>query len=214
MQETEVNGTLSFLDVAVTRRPDGFFITSVYRKLILTGRYLPFDSHHPLSQKLSIPRTLFNRAENITLDKTLKQQRFCTIEATLKKSEHPRKFCNRRLMQKKQVELNEKPKITTSSPYVQGVTEPIKRVLQQIGVGVAVKPIFPLSSKFPRPKDCVLNHEKSGLVYQISCCDCDAVYIGVTGRTITTRKREHVDAVKNLDVRKPALCQHAWTRIT
>ena len=45
-------------------------------------------------------------------------------------------------------------------------------------------------------------HEKSGLVYQISCCDCDATYIGETGRSITTRKREHVDAVKNLDVKK------------
>ena len=91
---------------------------------------------------------------------------------------------------------------------MQGVTEPIKRGLQQIGVGEAMKPIFPLSSKFLKPKDCVLDYEKSGLVYQISCCDCDAVYIGETGRSITTRKRERVDAVKNLDVKKSALCQH------
>ena len=54
----------------------------------------------------------------------------------------------------------------------------------------------------------VLDHEKSGLVYQISFCDRDAVYIGETGRSITTRKREHVNAVKNLDVKKSALCQH------
>ena len=103
---------------------------------------------------------------------------------------------------------DEKPTITTSLPYEQRVTEPIKRVLQRIGVGVAMKPIFPLSSIFPKPKDCVLAHEKSGLVYQISCCDCDAVYIGETGRSITTRRREHVDAVKNLDVKKSPLCQH------
>ena len=110
-------------------------------------------------------------------------------------------------MKKKQMDNDEKPKITTSLPYVQGVTEPIKRVLQRIGVGVATKPIFPLSSKFPKLKDCVLDHEKSGLVYQISCCDCDAVYIGETGRSVTTRKRVHVDAVKNLDVKNQALCQ-------
>ena len=101
---------------------------------------------------------------------------------------------------------DEKPTITTSLPHVQGVTEPIKRVLQRIGVGVAMKPIFPLSFIFPKPKDCVLDHEKSGLVYQISCCDCDAVYIGETGRSITTRRREYVDAIKNLDVKKSALC--------
>ena len=111
-------------------------------------------------------------------------------------------------MTKKQMDNDEKPKITTSLPCVQGVTEPIERVLQQIGVGVAMKPTIPLSSKFPKPKDCVLDHEKSVLVYQISCCDCDAVYIGETGRSITTRKRKHVHAVKNFDVKKSALCQH------
>ena len=111
-------------------------------------------------------------------------------------------------MKKKQMDDDKKPKITSSLPYKQEVTEPIKRVLQQIGVGVAMKPIFPLSSKFPKPKDCVLDHEKSGLIYQISCCDCDAVYTREMGRSITTRKREHVDAVKNFDVKKSALCQH------
>ena len=124
------------------------------------------------------------------------------IEATLKTNGYLRKFFNRRLIKKKQMDNDEKPTITTSLPYVQGVTEPIKSVLQQIGVGVAMKPIFPLSLTFPKPKDCVLDHEKSGLVYQISCCDCDAVHIGETGRSITIRRPEYVDAVKNLDVKK------------
>ena len=34
------------------------------------------------------------------------------------------------------------------------------------------------------------------------------LYIGETGRCITTRKREHANAVKNLDVKKSSLCQH------
>ena len=139
----------------VTRKQDGSLITSVYRKPTHTCSYLRFDSHHPLSQKLSIPRTLFSRTDNVTLDKPLKQREFRTIEDPLKTNGYPRKFFNRRLIKKKQMDNNEKPKITTSLPYVQGVTEPIKRVPQQIGVGVAMKPIFPLSSKFPKPKDCV-----------------------------------------------------------
>ena len=101
MREKEVNSTLSFLDVTVTRKPDGSLITSVYRKPPHTGRHLPFDSHHPLSQKLSISRTLFNRADNVTLDKTLKQKEFRTIEATLKTNRYRRKFFNRRLMHEK-----------------------------------------------------------------------------------------------------------------
>ena len=60
-REKELNGTLSFLDVTVTRKHDGSLITSVYRKPTYTSRYLSFDSHHPLSQKLSIPRTLLEQ---------------------------------------------------------------------------------------------------------------------------------------------------------
>ena len=53
-----------------------------------------------------------------------------------------------------------------------------------------------------------MDKEKSGLVYQISCRDCDAVYIGETGRSLETRKCEHIDAVKNFDLKKFALRQH------
>ena len=42
----------------------------------------------------------------------------------------------------------------------------------------------------------------------IPCRDCDAVYIGETGRSLKTRKREHFDAVKRMNVKKFALCQH------
>ena len=76
---------------------------------------------------------------------------------------------------------SQQTKIITVVPYVQNLTEPIKRVLQHVGVGMAMKPVCVLSNIFCNPKDKVLNKEKSGFVYQISCRDCDAVYIGETG---------------------------------
>ena len=53
----------------------------------------------------------------------------------------------------------------------------IKRILAEIGIGVAIKPHFTLSSIFRKPKDPIDFEEKRGLVYQISCRDCDAIYI-------------------------------------
>ena len=35
-----------------------------------------------------------------------------------------------------------------------------------------------------------------------SATGCNAVYIGVTGRNLETRKREHIDAVKNFNLWK------------
>ena len=78
---------------------------------------------------------------------------------------------------------SQQTKIMALVPYVQNLTEPIKCVLQQVGVGVAMKPVCVLSNIFCKPIDQVLDKEKSGHIYQISCRDCDAVYIGETGRS-------------------------------
>ena len=53
-----------------------------------------------------------------------------------------------------------------------------------------------------------MESEKSELVHEIPCRDCDAVYIRETGRSLKNRKRERFDAVKRIDVKKSALCQH------
>ena len=37
---------------------------------------------------------------------------------------------------------------------------------------------------------------------------CDAVYVGETERSLSTRKKEYVKAVKEMNIRKSALCQH------
>ena len=97
-------------------------------------------------------------------------------------------------------------KIVIVVSNVQNLTEHNERVSQQVGVGVAMKPVSVLLSNiFCKPEDKVLGKEKSGLVYQISCRDCEAVYIGETGRSLETRKSEHIDAVKNFDL-KNLLC--------
>ena len=91
---------------------------------------------------------------------------------------------------------------------MQGVSEPSRRVLAQVDTGVGLKPHCMLPSVFRKPQDHFVDSEKSGLVYAIPCRDCDAAYIGETGNSFKTRKLEHSDAVKRMDVTKFALCQH------
>ena len=64
-KEIEASGSLAFLEVFLHREADGSFSTYVYSKPTHTGRYLPYTSHHPTTQKLSIARTLYSRADNI-----------------------------------------------------------------------------------------------------------------------------------------------------
>ena len=63
--ETEVEGTLPFLDTTVTCHADSSLTTSVFRKKTHTDRYLDFNSHHPLAHKIAVARTLLTRADRI-----------------------------------------------------------------------------------------------------------------------------------------------------
>ena len=91
---------------------------------------------------------------------------------------------------------------------MQGVSETMRQILTQVGIGVTSKPHHTLSPLFHKPKDAINFEQKRGLVYQISCRDYNAVYVGETGRSVRTRKREHANAVETFNTRKSALSQH------
>ena len=57
--------SLSFLDIALTRNPDGSLNHSVYRKPTHTDRYLNYRSFHHPQIKSSVCKTLVNRAYNV-----------------------------------------------------------------------------------------------------------------------------------------------------
>ena len=63
--EQESEGKLPFLDTEITQHEDGTLSTTVYCKKTHTDKYLSFDSHHPLSHKVSVARTLFSSAEKV-----------------------------------------------------------------------------------------------------------------------------------------------------
>ena len=49
-------------------------------------------------------------------------------------------------------------------------------------------------------KDKDKPEDRQGAVYKIKCCDCQASYIGETGRNLSTRLTEHKRATRNGDV--------------
>ena len=89
-----------------------------------------------------------------------------------------------------------------------GVSKPIKRVMAQVRIEVTFKSHCMLSNVFRKSKDRIVESKKSGRMYEIPRRNCDAVYIGKTGCSLKTKKRKHFDAVKRVDVKKSAICQH------
>ena len=103
----------------------------------------------------------------------------------------------------------------TSISYIQDTSEKIRRVLNEAGVKVAMKPIYIIGRILPSPKNPLTFEEKCCLVYQVPCfhkdCGfhCDFVYIGQTNRDLKSRLAEHKLAIRNQEPEKSALCEHS-----
>ena len=93
-------------------------------------------------------------------------------------------------------------------PYVKGTTEPIKAVLINYNIKVALKPHQTIGSLFPKRKDPVPKDQARGVIYSIPCKDCHKLYIGEPKRKFRTRLREHQKAVEQKHPKKAALAEH------
>ena len=79
-------------------------------------------------------------------------------------------------------------------PYIQGVTEPIKRILNSHNVKVAQKLFQTLGHIFAKRKDPVTKEQRTDAIYSTPCNVCDNEYIGQTKRQFGTRLKEHQKA--------------------
>ena len=106
---------------------------------------------------------------------------------------------------------NPTPVTTATIPYIKGTSETIARILQPYNIRVAHKPITTLRQLLTNVKDKDEPNDRQGAVYKIKCCDCQATYIGETGRNLNTRLTEHKRATRNGDVNNNIAEHHLQT---
>ena len=66
-----------------------------------------------------------------------------------------------------------------------------------------------ISGILPSPKNPLTFEEKSCLVYQAPCFDCNFVYIGQTKRNRRSHLAKHKLAFKNQEPEKSTLCKYS-----
>ena len=75
-----------------------------------------------------------------------------------------------------------RPTLALLRQRLRGTSETIARILQPHNIRVAHKPITTLRRLLTNVKDKDKPEDTQGAVYKIKCCDCQASYIGETGR--------------------------------
>ena len=103
------------------------------------------------------------------------------------------------------------PTTTVTIPYIKGTSEIIARILQPYNIRVAHRPITTLRKLLTNVKDKDQPRDRQGAVYKIKCCDCQATYIGETGRNLNTRLTEHRRATRNGDINNNIAEHHLQT---
>ena len=71
------------------------------------------------------------------------------------------------------------------------MSDAIARVLRKSGIIVHMKPYNTLRGRLVHPKDKVPKEDKSGVVYHITCGECESSYVGETERSLKKRLTEH-----------------------
>ena len=93
--EKESDGRLAFLDIQLVRGVDGTVTTSVYRKAAHTNQYLSFDSHHPVSHKVAVVRTLMTSADALSPSGVKRAQEEKEVATAMKENVYPSGFIHR-----------------------------------------------------------------------------------------------------------------------
>ena len=86
---------------------------------------------------------------------------------------------------------------------------PLRFILQRHNIRVTTKPLQMLQQSFPSPKYQVPHEWWTNVVYNIPCLDCSWSYIGETGRSFETQKKEHIWNVKNYK-KGSNIANHTW----
>ncbi|XP_073231504.1 uncharacterized protein [Porites lutea] len=212
-KEIEENGKLPFLDCLVSRDNNELRAT-VYRKPTHTDRLLDESSYNPTSHKATTIKTLTRRAQLVcdTPDSLRDENKY--LERVFIKNNYNADFIRRNIYRPTEADAtNQNPThvTTVTIPYIKGTSETISRILQPYNIRVAHKPTTTLRHLLTNVKDRDEPNNRQGTVYKIKCSDCEASYIGETGRNLNTRLTEHKRATRNGDVNNHIAVHHQLT---
>ena len=80
--------------------------------------------------------------------------------------------------------------MTATILYIRGTPETIARILQPFNTSVAHKTTT-LQGLLTNVKDKDKLEDRQGALYKIKCCNCQASYIGETGRNLSMQPTKH-----------------------
>ena len=104
----------------------------------------------------------------------------CITKKRLSKGIHPKSTTGEKNSQESAQKKNLKQTKSINLPYIQRVSESLKRTLNKHNIKATFYTQTTLRSLLLKPKDPIPKEDRNNAVYQLNCKDCEAVYVGET----------------------------------
>lgn len=172
------------------------FITSWYQKEIASGRYLHFEGHNSMTHKRNVATAITDRAIAFT-DPVDRPKSLSKVNELLAENGYPKPFVSEiiknrvdRFYNGKQTDVKQKKRYI-ASPYVPGLSERLKKVLNEYNLTLSCKTTNKIGDLYTKTKYKVPKQLKSKVVYQVNCNICNATYVGITKQKLKDRMSKH-----------------------
>ena len=215
--EEERNNMIAFLDVLLIRQTNSIDM-AVFRKETNTGLYINWNAFAPKKWKTSTLKMLVRRAYLISTKDYFREMELSYLRDTFRDiNNFPQNVINR-IFKEVEIEHSHTPRQETETventnikefqltlPYAGKKGESIAgevvkcfKKIDKVKARISYK-AKRLISCF-NLKDEVQQKHQHNVVYEVTCPDCDDVYIGETGRRLQERLKDHCGRDKNSHV--------------
>ena len=202
--ESEINGSLPFLDVKISRGEEVFFHTSVFHKLSYTGLLTNFLSFIPSLYKISLVKTLINRVYKICNNWSSFHSNIKELKYILQRNKFPPKVIDKEIKKylNKVYELD-KTKVDKEVnyyklPYLGDVSKYTQTRIRELcdifckDLNITLSFNTCKIGSFLSSKSKSVTDLQSLVVYCYNCPGCEASYVGQTTRHYAERVKEHL----------------------
>jgi GIY-YIG catalytic domain. len=205
---------LAYLDTLLLRH-DTNIITKWYSKPFANQRILSYHSAHSIKHKIAVLHGLKHRMLGLT-HQMHKDEIMSVFKRVTVASGYPLKLINRILYSGAANQID--TSITNSTgknyykfPYINIFSKLIANLFKHSSVRLSLTPVVKLQSLYSDVKHKFENSDRSNVIYEIPCTQCDKVYIGTTKNKLRVRLQQHARdcSVKNyIKTNKTALATH------
>ena len=185
---------LPFLDT-LTKPTSSSIESSVYRKPTHTDRYLHYNSHHPISAKLSLIHTLIHKAKQVCSTPEFLAKEMDHLHNVLQDNHYATHFIHQDTAKQKS---NRKSNPTNGKftvgarafiAYIKGISKQYRHTLAKSQLEFSLKAPAPSSLYSYIQKDPIADAQKTDIIYHWKCSanNCTAEYIDESSSSLKER---------------------------